>query len=182
MKDNFFLCGFMGSGKSTIGRKLAELSHRRFFDLDALIVKRMNMPITEIFAKFGEDYFRNLERECLQDQLAGQGIVMALGGGTLADREVVAKIKDVGNLIFLRLSVPQLAERLSRNRKRPLLLNDDGSMKTKEELVSLIKKLYERRMPQYLQADYIVDIPEGYSADQSARLVYKTVEKELQRD
>ncbi len=182
MKDNFFLCGFMGSGKSTIGRKLALLSDYEFFDLDALIVERMRMPITRIFSRFGEERFRQLERDCLFEKLDEHTIVMALGGGTIYDPDIVKRIKTSGYLIFLRLSIQQLVIRLSRNRRRPLLLNEDGNMKSKEELTALITNLYEKRMPQYLQADYIVDIPEGFSADQSAQLVFKTVEKELQRD
>jgi len=182
MKNNFFLCGFMGSGKSTVGRKLAVLCGYEFFDLDALIVERMGMPITRIFSLFGEERFRQIEKECLLDKLNEHAIVLALGGGTISDPNIVKQIKTSGYLIFLRLSIPQLVERLSRNRRRPLLLNEDGSMKSKKELTALVSNLYEKRMSQYLQADYIVDIPDGFSADQSARLVFRTVEKELQRD
>ncbi|HKI46856.1 MAG TPA: shikimate kinase [Balneolales bacterium] len=181
MKDNLFLCGFMGSGKSTIGRKLALLSNYQFIDLDSLVVERMRMSIPEIFSRYGEEQFRKIERECLVEKLEDHGIVMALGGGTISDPALINKIKASGYLIFLRPTTAQLVNRLSRNRKRPLLLNDDGSMKSKEELTELVKRLYEKRMPQYLQADYIVDIPDGNSADQSAQLVFKTVEKELQR-
>ena len=171
----------MGSGKSTIGRKLAVLTGRQFMDLDSLIVERMGMSIPEIFSGLGEEYFRQIERECLLNELDGHTVVMALGGGSISDPAIIEKIKASGYLIFLRLEIPQLVERLSRNRKRPLLLNKDGSKKSKEELTVLVRDLYEKRMSQYLQADYVIDIPDGYSADQSAQLVFKTVEKELQR-
>ena len=171
----------MGSGKSTIGRKLAVLSNHRFIDLDNLIVERMRMSIPEIFSRFGEEHFRTIERECLLEKLEDHDIIMALGGGTISDPAAISKIKASGYLIFLRPTIAQLVNRLSRNRKRPLLLNEDGSMKSKEELTELVKRLYEKRMSQYLQADYVIDIPDGYSADQSAQLVFKMVEKELQR-
>lgn len=172
----------MGSGKSTIGRKLALLINHEFIDLDSVIVKRMNMSIPEIFARYGEEYFRRIEAESLIGKLDEHNIVMALGGGTISDPSVIEKIKTSGYLIFLRPTIRQLVNRLSRNRKRPLLLNEDGSMKSKEELTELVKGLYEKRMSQYLQADYVIDIPDGSSANQSAQLVLKTVEKELQSD
>ncbi len=170
----------MGSGKSTIGRKLGLLSSHLFIDLDSLIIERMRMSVPEIFSRYGEEHFRNIERECLLEKLEDHDIVMALGGGTISDPAVIKKIKASGYLIFLRPTIAQLVNRLSRNRRRPLLLNEDGSMKSKEELTELVQRLYEKRMSQYLQADYIIDIPDGYSADQSAQLVFKTVEKELQ--
>lgn len=158
------------------------MTGHRFIDLDALIIDRMGMPITEIFSEYGEEYFRKIERECLLEKLKKDGFVMALGGGAISDPDVINKVKSSGFLIFLRLSIPQLVERLSRNRRRPLLLDEYGEMKSKDELTTLIQDLYKKRMPQYLQADYIVDIPENYSAGQSARLVFETLEKETPRD
>ncbi len=182
MDENLFLCGFMGSGKSTIGRKIASMIGKTFYDLDSVIVEKTKRQITEIFSTFGEAWFRKVERECLLEKLEENKMVMALGGGVLRDQEIIDEIKTHGRLIFLRLTVPHLVARLSRNRRRPLLLNADGTLKSREELTALVRDLYHRRMPQYEQADYIVDIPEDFTPDESARLVLQAVNKEMQRD
>ena len=82
MKDNIYLCGFMGCGKSTVGRVLAQQLHCPFIDLDDLIVAKMGMRIPDIFQQKGESFFRNLEQFLLQDVSRGQrGSVIACGGG-----------------------------------------------------------------------------------------------------
>ena len=88
MKDNIYLCGFMGCGKSTVGRVLAQQLHCPFIDLDDLIVAKMGMRIPDIFQQKGESFFRNLEQFLLQDVGRGQrGSVIARGGGTLEDED-----------------------------------------------------------------------------------------------
>ena len=81
-KHNITLVGMPGCGKSTIGKTLAAITGREFLDLDDVITKTAGMPIPEIFAKFGEPHFRNLETECLADISKNSGMVLAMGGGT----------------------------------------------------------------------------------------------------
>ncbi|MDD2363161.1 MAG: shikimate kinase, partial [Oscillospiraceae bacterium] len=80
---NIILCGFMGCGKSTVGRRLAELTDRRFIDMDDWIVKKAGISINEIFSRLGEDEFRRYETDACNILSAQQGLVIAAGGGAL---------------------------------------------------------------------------------------------------
>ena len=80
-----FLCGFMGCGKTTVGKKLAEISGRGYCDTDELIVKRAGMPIPDIFKKYGEPYFRKLETDIIKELCDFNGIAACGGGAMLSD-------------------------------------------------------------------------------------------------
>jgi shikimate kinase len=150
-----FLTGFMGSGKTTTGRMLAGQLNYDFADLDVLIEKCEGVPITEIFAQKGEDYFRLTESAMLESLLEKKNLVVALGGGTACFHDNMKKMKSAGITVYLKLSPEKLAFRLSRaHQSRPLVAGKQG-----EELINHIRKLLAGREGWYRQADVI------YNAD-----------------
>jgi len=149
----FFLIGFMGSGKTTAGRMLAESLRYSFADLDQLIEEREGMPITEIFARKGEDCFRKAETEVL-DSLIGRGrLVVACGGGTACFHDNMQKMKSAGLTLYLKVSPALLAKRLeAQHSTRPLVAGMQG-----DRLKNHIRKLLAGRESWYRQSHIIYD-------------------------
>lgn len=122
---NLVLTGFMGTGKSTLGRLVADRLGRPFVDMDSVIAARAGQPIPAIFAAQGEQAFRALERALCQELAAQDGLVIATGGGALVDPENRAAMQRSGLVICLTASPAALAERLAGAGDRPLLAGDD---------------------------------------------------------
>lgn len=154
MKKNLILCGFMGSGKSTIGKQLAEKLGARFVDTDTLIEQREGMTISEMFEKHGEAYFRQKERE-LCEELAGlTKTVISTGGGTLLNDDNMRALKSTGVVFLLNVSSRTVIARLKNDTTRPLLQQED-----KEKAV---KMMLSNRTPLYNRAaDYVIDAEES---------------------
>lgn len=136
------LVGYMGSGKSHISKILSDKLHFKLIDLDKEIFLRNKLTIPEIFEKKGEIYFRKLERETLEEILAGEeNLVLSLGGGTPVYYNNMEIINNNSKSVFLRASVGTLADRLSKQKeKRPLIARIP-----EEELPEFIAKhLFER--------------------------------------
>ena len=151
-QGSLFLCGFMGSGKTTIGKKAAERLDAAFIDLDEVIVRRYGKPIAEIFKQEGEDYFRKAEWKTLKALLPQKKGIYALGGGSLHNQHVVDHIKLFGLLIFIDTPFEILFERIRKNTSRPLLLDEDGNIKQDNRLREELMDLYQKRKPLYEQA------------------------------
>jgi len=138
---NIFLIGFMGSGKSSVGRALSLLLNRSFIDLDEYILKTTGAPsVNSLFSYLGEVEFRILERKSLEEILKNDDQIIATGGGTLvaqADQNC-----SLGNstIIYLKTDFETCKQRASRNNKRPLFKDPIKA----EELFTLRKPLYER--------------------------------------
>lgn len=115
----------MGCGKSSVGRRIAALTGHRFVDTDEWIVQRTGKPITQIFAEEGEAHFRELESAALGDFETESDIVLATGGGIVLRPENRDALRRIGPVIWLDASADLLFERVSRNRKRPLLQTED---------------------------------------------------------
>lgn len=149
-KYNIILSGFMGSGKTTVGKNIQEILNREFIDLDRYIEKK-GKSITEIFSSFGEKGFRKIESECLNEVLLSNGAVISLGGGTLTIDENVEIIKNSASyIVFLNVSNDIIIKRVGNGEGRPLLSKEDLEYKANE--------LYNQRMPIYINtADLIVD-------------------------
>lgn len=145
-----FLCGFMGCGKSTIGKKLASRLDRPFVDMDNFIESKEQMSIPEIFEKYGEGHFRELERHYLE--VLGQeqgGLVVATGGGALLNPENSRIAKTAGVVIFLDAPFGLCYKRIAGDPNRPLAASSD-----KERL----HNLYNTREPIYRShSDFTVD-------------------------
>ncbi len=122
---NIILIGLMGAGKSSVGRRLARLLERPFVDSDTEIEKAANMPISDIFATFGEPYFRAGERRVIARLLETPAQIIATGGGAYMDPDTRAAINRRGLSIWLKADAATLLARLNRQSHRPLLANED---------------------------------------------------------
>lgn len=138
---NLFLVGPMGAGKSTIGRQLAELLHRPFFDSDRLIEERTGAAISWIFELEGEPGFRQREQRVIDELTALEGVVLATGGGAILDPENRRHLAGRGCVVYLRVSVEQQLERTRRDRSRPLLQTADPEARLLE-LIRIREPLY----------------------------------------
>ena len=142
MLPNFVLTGFMGCGKSTVGRRLATLTGHRFVDSDELIVKTQNKSIPEIFAVVGEEAFRDIEQAVLGDLVGVAGIVLSTGGGAILRQENREALQKVGIIVWLDAEPDILFERASRSTRRPLL-QTDNPRESFDRLFEARKSIYE---------------------------------------
>jgi shikimate kinase len=149
MAANIYLVGFMGSGKSSIGRRLAQLLGWEFVDLDDEIERREGLPIREIFARLGEPHFRGVEREELDRVSRLSGRVVALGGGAFCNDENVSIVERTGTGVWLDASVDRLVERCSGSDMRPLWTSPQEAA-----------RLLERRRPFYARASVRIEVGE----------------------
>ena len=118
---NIYLVGFMGSGKSTVGKILAERLGMQFIDLDEEIEKQEGMKIKDIFKEKGEKYFRELERKKLEEIIQKDGLVVSTGGGLGANFENMEKMKKTGKVTWLDVSLDTVFKRCGKDENRPLL-------------------------------------------------------------
>ena len=147
--NNIYLVGFMGTGKTAVGKELAERKKWRFVDLDYLIELREKRLITDIFAKEGEPYFRRAEKRALKEVAKEKKFVVACGGGIVINPENIQTMKESGIVICLTAKPEVILKRTSRCVHRPLL-----NVKNPEKQVELLLKL---RAPYFAQADKIID-------------------------
>lgn len=126
-KSNIVLCGFMGSGKTTIGRKLSRILGCPFIDADRYLENREGKTIPEIFAESGEAGFRDMETDCARELAEKTGCVIALGGGAVLRDENVALYKKNGLLLHLNTPFYRIVQNLSRDTSRPLLQGDKAT-------------------------------------------------------
>ncbi len=143
-----FLCGMMGSGKSTLGQELARELGVPFYDLDKLIEDDQGKSIPEIFKTDGEATFRTVEEKLLIYYSQTIDGIMALGGGSLQNQSLVDHLKLNGWLIFLDTSQSVLLKRLKHSRNRPMISAENQTESTEQK----IKKLLAERRPFYTQA------------------------------
>lgn len=162
-KRNIFLIGPMGAGKSTIGRHLADELHLEFFDSDQEIEKRTGADIAWVFDIEGEEGFRDREESVVHDLTEKQGIVLATGGGSVVRNGVRNRLSARGIVVYLETTIDKQVARTQRDKRRPLLRNDDPE--------SVLKGLAGERNPLYEEiADYTVQ-----TDDQSARAVANAI-------
>ena len=150
------LLGYMGSGKSSIGKELATVLNYSFLDLDDYISDQENASISELFETKGEIYFRKKETEYLKELTnSSENLILALGGGTPCygnNIDVLTEHSDV-TLFYLKLSIPLLSERLFKERKkRPLI----SHLNSQDELLEFIGKHLFERVQYYSQAQHTI--------------------------
>ena len=143
---NIFLVGPMGSGKSSLGKKLAKSLNKKFIDTDKEIEKKENKTINEIFEINGEKYFREKEKEFLINIPNNLNMIIATGGGIVTIQENREKLKE-NKVIFLNASIERQSKRTSKSDKRPLLKNVDRIKKLRE--------LYDQRLELYREVSNI---------------------------
>lgn len=147
---NIFLVGPMGAGKSAVGRQLARTLHLSFMDSDDEIESRTGVDIPFIFEKEGEAGFRKREVAVIDDLTKIDGVVLATGGGAIADTESRSRLGGRGFVVYLYTSVDQQVARTSKGRERPLLENGDRR--------EILEGLLAERDPLYREiADLVVE-------------------------
>jgi len=139
--QNIFLVGPMGSGKTAVGRQVARLLDRPFFDSDHEIEQRTGADIALIFEREGEAGFRKRERDAIASLTLQEGIVLATGGGAVLDPENRRQLRERGWVAYLETSIAQQAERAGRTRHRPMLSGVDPRRRL-EELMLVREPLY----------------------------------------
>jgi shikimate kinase len=140
-----FLVGFMGAGKTTVGRLLAQKLDYSFYDLDDLIVERTGKSIRQIFSESGEEEFRRLETEAIRTCLDYEKAVIALGGGAYVSELNSNLMREIGKTIWLDCPLEICFARIESDNSRPLLA-------TGPEMQALL----ERRLPSYALADFVI--------------------------
>lgn len=153
-KHNIILIGFMGAGKTTIGRRLSYVVKQPFLDMDQYIETKEGREIKQIFEKEGEASFRRIETESLEKIKNDRtNYVISTGGGLPIQVDNQKILSEMGLVFYLRVQPETIFERLQEDTKRPLLQVDDPEKK--------IREMLEQRNPIYEQlADYIIDVDE----------------------
>jgi shikimate kinase len=146
---NITLVGFMGTGKTTVGRILAKRLGYRFIDVDEEIEREQGVSISHIFSEMGEPYFRQLEKDMIKTLSLKEGLIISAGGGTVVDERNVEAMKQGGALVCLTATPDEIMKRAGNSSNRPLLQVPDPMAK--------ILELMSKREPYYLKADIIVD-------------------------
>lgn len=164
MKANIALIGFMGSGKTTIGRILAKSLDMKFIDIDRCISIKEKKTIPEIFAEYGEKYFRDLERSIIEEESRDNNIVISTGGGAIIDNVNIKNLKSTSFVVYLDCDVNTIYERVKRSKTRPLLTNS-------EDMLQTIQDLYDKRQTLYkISSDFSIKIDSNTN-------IYDSVEK-----
>ena len=161
--SNIVLMGFMGTGKSTVGRKLAALSGMTFVDMDSLIEERAGKPISRIFAEEGEPHFRAMERALVRELAHRNGLVIACGGGVVLNPDNIADYGKTGLVVCLSATPEIILQRTALARNRPLLEEQDRRAR--------ILDLLEKRRACYASIPHQVDTS-TLSADQVVQAIF----------
>ncbi len=150
---NIVLCGFMGAGKTVVGKELAKIMGRKFADTDEMIEAETGISIPAIFAAKGEEHFRELEYEICKKAAELKNAIVSTGGGAMTFERNVKAIKEGSKIVFLDASFDVICARVGNGASRPLFKNRENA-----------EKLFEERREKYLKAaDFIVN------GDESAR-------------
>ncbi len=147
-RNNIYLVGLMGAGKTTVGRQLAKRLGRQFYDSDHEIVQRTGVPIPTIFEIEGEEGFRRREMQAIAELTAGAEIVLATGGGVVLNPENRARLHDTGWVVYLNVPPALLFDRTRHDRNRPLLRVSDPLAKLEE--------LHRQRDPLYRETAHTI--------------------------
>jgi shikimate kinase len=142
--NNIVLCGFMGCGKSTVGKNLARKTGRTFLDMDSYIEDKAKMTVSEIFEKYGEDGFRDMEHEACIELSQMSDLVIASGGGAFTFKRNSDVFKGKDTIVLLDVPLDIIKHRLKNDKTRPLLQRPD-----KDEAMM---ELYKKRLPLYKSA------------------------------
>jgi shikimate kinase len=164
---NIALIGLMGSGKSTVGKLLAQNLNLSFVDSDEEIEKKQNLKITEIFSLKGEDFFRQLETQTLKELCQQTNLLISTGGGAVQKKENLDTLKKFCTIIYLKASPEIIFERIKNDSSRPLLQNENP--------LQTLKLLLEKREDNYKKADIIIDT-NNKTIDEILKEIIKNVE------
>lgn len=162
--NNIILIGFMGAGKTTVGKLLAKESGMQFMDTDERIVSEQKMSIPDIFAKYGEGYFRDLETDLLRKmQTDTKHAVISVGGGMPVREENRALLRSLGCVIYLSAAKQTILSRVKGDGSRPMLNGDD--------LEARVEQLMKDREALYRQAAHVDVRTDGRSVYQVMQII-----------
>ena len=164
--NNIVLCGFMGCGKSTVGKQLAARHGLTFVDMDAYIEEQAGRSVSDIFEKDGEAVFRTMEHDSCVTLGKRTDLVIATGGGAVLNPDNVNSLSQNGTIVFLRVRKQTVLERLKNDTSRPLLQREDKE--------AAVQTLMQQRTPLYEAA---ADV--SVNADDDAELVVSAIEAAL---
>ncbi|MFV0469346.1 MAG: shikimate kinase [Dysgonomonas sp.] len=160
--ERIFLIGYMGVGKTTLGKGLAKTLNYEFIDMDQYIQSRYLKTIAQLFDEFGEEGFRKIENKILEEVSDIEDVVISTGGGTPCFYNNMERMNQKGKTVYLKADPHILTQRLIHCKdKRPLLKD-----KTDEELFEFVQTNLEKREPYYSQAKYIFDPDDLVSRDE----------------
>ena len=140
---NIVLTGFMGTGKTTIGKALAQMLHMKLVDVDEEIESAQGMTISDIFKTYGEQHFRDIETAMIKKLSQDQNIIISTGGGAVLREENMAALKEKGTIFCLNASAETILERTGRSQDRPLLKVENPKKKI-SELLCHRRPFYEK--------------------------------------
>lgn len=169
---NIVLVGFLGSGKSSVGKALSQLLEMSVLDSDILIENRAGISVRQIFEEYGEKHFRQLEREIITEISHGKNTIISCGGGVVLNDENIENLKKQGRIIFLQAEKETIYDRLLGDESRPLLQNNWGE--------DTIEKLLMERLPYYEKAAHLIVHTDGKATDEIAKeIVAKLLDEEI---
>ena len=169
-KKNIFLIGFMGAGKSTIAKQLSAKLGMERIEMDQMIVEEQGMPITEIFEKYGEEHFRDIETDLVDRLQKRDGVIVSCGGGAVLRDKNTELMKANGQVVLLTATPETIYERVKNSKDRPGL---NGNMN-----VEYIRGLMEKRRERYETVADITITTDGKDAGQ----ICGEIVKQLQLD
>ena len=167
-KQNIFLIGFMGAGKSSIARELSKKLQMSIVEMDQRIVEEQGMSIYEIFENYGEDHFRDIESQLILDLGNTEPVIVSCGGGVVIRQENSQYMKKSGKVVFLTAKPETIFERVRYSKDRPIL---NGNMN-----VEFIADLMGKRLPLYEAAADVMIHTDGKTVSQIADEIIKAVE------
>ena len=145
-----FLIGYMASGKTTIGKELADYLNISHIDIDNLIEKKTGMTIFDLFNKKGESFFRKVERDILRSYIYNSKLIVSTGGGTPCFYNNQKFLNSKGCTVYLKITVKEIMKRINLNKKRPIIYNNHLTLKK-----FITQQLLEREK-YYLQSNYVI--------------------------
>ena len=151
--ERIYIVGFMGSGKTTAGKKLSEILGWEFTDLDKEIEKRTGMPIPRIFSELGEDEFRRKETECLRETILHKQVIISTGGGAPCHDDNMELMLASGVTVYLKLTPEQLLSRLIGSKTERPLIKGLGE----EDLLDFIRERLAKREMCYNRAEIVME-------------------------
>ncbi len=165
---NLVLIGLMGSGKTSVGRRLAKATNRRFVDVDVEIQRSAGMPIARIFEDQGEDAFRALETDALGHIEPQRSLVISCGGGIVVTELNRRLLKELGIVIWLQADSATLAERVARSKNRPLLAGTDP--------LEVLRRLAAERASWYAEVAHVTIDTTGLDHDHVAAAILNSID------
>lgn len=170
---NIYLIGFMGTGKSTVAKALAERLDAECVEMDQRIETEQGMAITEIFEKYGEEHFRDLETALLRSFAGEENLVVSCGGGSVLREENAALMKEMGEIVLLAARAETIYERVKDSTNRPVL---NGHMS-----VGYIQELMNRRSARYETVADVCIATDAKSVDEICAEIIESISKKDER-